>query len=246
MRADRLVAIALLLQAHGQLTAPALARRLEVSERTIRRDLDALLNSGLPLYSLRGRGGGWALADGYKVDLSALTAEEAQALFLVAGPELVTGLGIEHGVTSALRKLLAALPEATRQQARIARRTIHVDPTRWGQQAEQAPPALVPLHAAVLAGLQVDLTYAKPGQEATVRRVHPYGLVSKTGVWYLFAGTAEGLRTFRASRVTDAVTTTEPIDRPQNFDLVRAWEKTNQDMPSWPNEIRRSRTRRRI
>lgn len=224
MRAERLVAIALLLQAHGQLTAPDLARRLEVSERTIRRDLDALLLSGLPLYAQRGRGGGWALLDGHAINLSALTAEEAQALFLVTGPELLAGLGLEAGLTSALRKLLAALPASTREQAGLTRRAIHIDPTRWGQPAPPAPPVLARLRAAVVAGVQLDLSYAKPGEDAVVRRVHPYGLVSKGGAWYLVAGSDAGLRTFRVSRIVDAAATTEPVERPAGFDLVRAWE----------------------
>ncbi|MFC7623362.1 helix-turn-helix transcriptional regulator [Microlunatus sp. GCM10028923] len=227
MRAERLVAIALLLQAHGQLTAPDLARRLEVSERTIRRDLDALLLSGLPLYSQQGRGGGWALLDGHAINLSTLTAEEAQALFLVTGPELLAGLGLEAGLTSALRKLQAALPASTREQAGITRRAIHIDPTRWGQSALATSPALARLRAAVVAGVQVDLSYAKPGEDAVTRRIHPYGLVSKGGTWYLVAGTDAGLRTFRVSRVVDAAATTDPVERPDGFDLVRAWEDVN-------------------
>ncbi len=237
MRADRLVAIVLLLQAHGQLTAPALARRLEVSERTIRRDLDALLLSGLPLYSLRGRGGGWALTDGYEVNLSGLTADEAQALFLATGPDVLTGLGIEQGLSSALRKLLAALPKETRSHATKAHRAVHVDPIRWGQLAEEAPRMLAGLRIAVVAGLQVDLTYAKPGREASVRRVHPYGLISKTGVWYLLAGTDAGPRTFRVSRVVDVGATAEPVERPDDFDLARAWDEVNHELPHWPDQI---------
>jgi predicted DNA-binding transcriptional regulator YafY len=237
MRADRLVAIALLLQAHGQLTAPDLARRLEVSERTIRRDLDALLASGLPVYSQRGRRGGWALTEGYKVNLSALTDEEAQALFLVAGPGLVAGFGVEQGLTSAVRKLLAALPESTRMQAHQANRAVYIDPTWWGQDGDRPPKALAPLRAAVIAGLQTDLTYAKPDQKATVRRVHPYGLVSKGGVWYLLAGTDAGPRTFRVSRVVDTAPTTDPIERPDDFDLARMWNEINRDMPNWTDQI---------
>ncbi len=204
MRAERLVTIALLLQANRRLTAPELARRLEVSERTIRRDLDVLLLSGLPLYSERGRGGGWALLDGPAINLSMLTAEEAQALFLVTGPELLAGLGLEEGVTSAVRKLLAAIPANSREQADRTRQAIHIDPTRWGRPAQPAPAALAPLRAAVIAGVQVDLTYAPPAAEATVLRVHPYGLVSKSGTWYLMAGAGTELRTFRVSRVVAA------------------------------------------
>lgn len=239
MRAERLVAIALLLQAHGQMTAFELAQRLDVSGRTIRRDLDAMLLSGLPLYSQRGRGGGWALLDGHAINLSALTAAEAQALFLVTGPELLAGLGLEDGVSSALRKLLAALPATTREQASLTRRAIHIDPTRWGQPTQPAPPALAPLRAAVVAGVQVDLTYAKPGEDAILRRVHPYGLVSKSGVWYLVAGTDSGLRTFRVSRVVDAAATTEAVERPDDFDLVRAWEDLNRrSVPCWRESVR--------
>ncbi|WP_433158988.1 helix-turn-helix transcriptional regulator [Kribbella sp. CA-247076] len=227
MRAERLVAIALLLQAHRKLTAPDLARRLDVSERTIRRDLEALLLSGLPLYSERGRGGGWALLDGPAINLSALTAQEAQALFLVTGPELLAGLGLEQGVTSAVRKLLAALPANTREQADRTRQAIHIDPTRWGRPAQPAPATLVPLRDAVIAGVQVDLAYAPPGVDATVQRVHPYGLVSKNGIWYLVAGADTGLRTFRVSWTIDAAATTKPVERPDDFDLVRAWEDVN-------------------
>ncbi|TCC26912.1 helix-turn-helix transcriptional regulator [Kribbella speibonae] len=238
MRAERLVTIALLLQAHRKLTAPELARRLDVSERTIRRDLDALLLSGLPLYSERGRGGGWALLDGPAINLSALTAQEAQALFLVTGPELLAGLGLEQGVTSAVRKLLAALPADTREQADRTRQAIHIDPTRWGGTAQPAPATLVPLRDAVIAGVQVDLTYAPPGVDATVHRVHPYGLVSKSGIWHLVAGADTGLRTFRVSRVVNAEATTKAVERPDDFDLVRAWEDVNRrHVPCWYNRV---------
>lgn len=238
MRAERMVAIVLLLQTHEQLTVSELARRLEVSERTVRRDLDALLNAGVPIYSQRGRGGGWALLNGHRINLTALTDEEAGALLLVAGPELLAGLGIERGVTSALRKLVAALPEATRARAAAVRRVIHVDPTRWGAEAEEAPPALADLRAAVVAGHQLDLSYAKPEHPASVRRVHPHGLVFKVGAWYLVAGTEAGIRTFRVSRVVDVVPTTEPIERAADFDLVQAWELLNRDMPNWPGQVR--------
>jgi predicted DNA-binding transcriptional regulator YafY len=238
MRAERLVAIALLLQAHRRLTAPELARRLEVSERTIRRDLDALLLSGLPLYSERGRGGGWALLDGPAINLTALTSEEAQALFLVTGPALLAGLGLEQGITSAVRKLLASLPASTREQADRSRQLIHIDPTRWGRAAQPASAALVPLRDAVIAGLRVDLSYDAPGATTTRHRVHPYGLVSKSGVWYLVAGAEPGLRTFRVSRVIDVVATTASVERPDGFDLVRAWEDvTRRTVPCWRSRV---------
>ena len=232
------MAIALLLQAHRRMTAPELARRLDVSERTIRRDLEALLLSGLPLYSERGRGGGWALLDGPAINLSALTAQEAQALFLVTGPELLAGLGLEQGITSAVRKLLAALPANTREQADRTRQAIHIDPTRWGRPAQPAPSTLMPLRDAVIAGVQVDLTYTPPGADAAVHRIHPYGLVSKSSVWYLVAGGAAGLRTFRVSWTTNADITTEPVERPDDFDLIRAWEDVNRrHVPCSSNQV---------
>lgn len=180
---------------------------------------DVLLLSGLPLYSERGRGGGWALLDGPAINLSALTTEEAQPLFLVTGPALLAGLGLEQRVTSAVRKLLAALPANTREQADRTRQAIHIDPTRWGRAAQPAPAALAPLRAAVIAGVHVDLTYAPPASAATVHHVHPYGLVSKGGSWYLVAGADAGLRTFRVSRVINTDATTEPVERPDGFDL---------------------------
>ena len=224
MRADRLVAILLLLQTHGQLTAADLAERLETSERTIRRDLDALSGAGVPVYSQRGRGGGWALLGGHRLNLSGLTAAEAEALFLVAGPERLAELGVEPGVRSALRKLLAALPAPLRAHATAAHSAVHVDPVRWGQRAEQQPRHLDTLREAVVAGVQVDLTYAKPRDVPTERRVHPFGLVSKGGTWYLIAGTAAGLRTFRVSRVRAAFRTGDPVERPEDFDLAETWE----------------------
>ncbi len=220
-----MVAIVLMLQARGQLTVPVIAEELEVSERTARRDLDALLCAGVPLYSQRGRGGGWALLDGHKLDLSGLTAPEAQALFLVAGPQALSGLGVEEGVRSALRKLLVALPQPVRDEAARATERVHVDPARWSGTQDAAPPAvLATLREAVLAGRQVDIDYQKAGTEqAATRRVHPYGLVSKAGVWYLMAGTEAGMRTFRLSRVRSAEMREEQVERPEGFDLEAAW-----------------------
>jgi predicted DNA-binding transcriptional regulator YafY len=231
MRADRLVAIVLLLQTHGQMTVSDLAERLECSERTIRRDLEGLSGAGVPVYPQRGRGGGWALLGGHRIDLSGLTADEAEALFLVAGPNALVGVGVEPGVKSALRKLLAALPAPFREQAEAANAAVLVDPVGWGRTNDQ-PPNLAELRKAVLAGLQVDITYTKPRQEPAVRRVHPYGLVSKGGTWYLLAGVEAGLRTFRVSRVQAAVVTEEPVERPDDFDLAEAWEKVQADFPA--------------
>ncbi len=229
MRADRLVAIVLLLQVHGQLTAGRLAEMLETSVRTVRRDLDALCTSGVPLYSQRGRGGGWALLGGHRLDLSGLTAEEARALFLVAGAEGSQPGGVEPAVRAALRKVLAALPEPLRAQAAAAGRATFVDPAGWGRRPGDDPPLLGRLQRAVVDREQLDLGYAKPGAASSRRRVHPYGLVAKGGVWYLLAGTDAGRRTFRVSRVTAAEPTGEPATVPEDLDLGGAWAAAVQD-----------------
>jgi predicted DNA-binding transcriptional regulator YafY len=225
------VAIVLLLQTHGQMTVGDLAERLEVAERTIRRDLEGLSGAGVPVYAQRGRGGGWALLGGHRIDLSGLTASEAQALFLVAGPNALVGVGVDPGVKSALRKLLAALPAPLREQAEAAGSAVLVDPVGWGRRSDQ-PTYLDALRNAVLAGVQVDISYAKPGQAAAPRRIHPYGLVSKGGTWYLLAGAEAGLRTFRVSRVQAVDTTAEPVQRPDDFDLAAAWEAVQADFPA--------------
>lgn len=222
MRADRLVAIVLLLQVHGQLTAGQLAEMLEASERTIRRDLDALCVAGVPLYAQRGRGGGWALLGGHRIDLSGLTADEARALFLMGA----SGGG---DLRAALRKVLAALPAPLRDVATAAERASHVDPAGWGRAAPEEPAALPALQRATVARLQVDLDYAKPGNPPGRRRVHPYGMVQKAGVWYLLAGTEDGRRTFRVSRVQRVTVTELPAEVPDGFELKAAWAEAERD-----------------
>lgn len=229
VRADRLVAIVVLLQAHGQLTAGQMAELLETSERTIRRDLDALSSAGVPVYPQRGRGGGWALVGGHRMDLTGFTVEEAQALFLVAGPRVDHEGAEVPGLRSALRKVFAALPEPLRTHAAAAGQATVVDPARWGGPAPADSPCLDDLRRAVLAKCQVDIDYAKPGQSPQRRRVHPYGLVAKSGVWYLLAGTDQGRRTFRASRVQGVAPTDEPVELPEGFDLGEEWMSAQRD-----------------
>ena len=228
MRADRLVAIVLLLQTHGQLTARQISEYLETSERTVRRDLDALLMAGIPLYSQRGRGGGWVLIGGHRLDLTGFTVEEARALFLFVGARQGAG-GAEVGLRSALRKIMVALPEPLREQAAAATRSTVIDPAGWGRDGGKEPPLLDPLREAVLAKVQVDLDYAKPGSGPGTRRVHPYGLVSKRGIWYLLAGTDSGRRTFRVSRVTAVAPVDEPAVVPDGFDLAAEWDDAEAD-----------------
>jgi predicted DNA-binding transcriptional regulator YafY len=221
VRADRLVAVLLLLQARKQVTAAEVAEELEVSERTARRDLEALSMAGVPVYSRQGRGGGWQLVGGARTDLSGLTAAEARALFLVAGTATST-----PEVKTALRKLVRALPEPFRTGAEAASTAVVLDPTAWGRPAPTRPPPehLEILQQAVIEGEQVVLGYVARDRAASTRTVHPLGLATKGVVWYLVAATEAGLRTFRVDRVTSVDPTGAPVERPDGFDLAAAWQ----------------------
>ncbi|MFD8936337.1 helix-turn-helix transcriptional regulator [Streptomyces sp. NPDC059578] len=223
MRTDRLVAVLLLLQRREQVTAAEVARELEVSERTARRDLDALAMAGVPLYSLQGRSGGWRLVGGARTDLSGLTASEARALFLVAGPASTA----TPTVKAALRKLVQALPEPFRLQAEAAASSLVTDPQRWGaSRIEQRPPRFLDaLQDAVIRGVQVRLGYVDGKGVETERTVHPLGIVAKGPSWYLVSHTEAGRRTFRIDRVSSADPTDDPVHRPEDFDLAESWHE---------------------
>jgi predicted DNA-binding transcriptional regulator YafY len=220
MRADRLVATLLLLQARKRVTAAEVARELEVSERTARRDLEALSASGIPVYAQPGRGGGWELLGGARTDLSGLTADEARTLFMVAGPAAAATPELK----GALRKLVRALPEPFRAPAETAAASVVIDPGAWGQTRQVKPPThLGALQAAVAAGVQVQLGYGDRTGNPSVRVVSPLGLAMKGTVWYLVGGTDAGLRTFRVGRVTSVEQTAEPAVRPPDFALEAEW-----------------------
>ena len=197
MRADRLVATLLVLQAKGRVTAAELADELEVSVEDARRDLEALAIAGIPVYSQPGKGGGWSLLGGARTDLSGLTAAEARTLFMIAGPSSTA----TPEAKAALRKLVQALPETFRADAEAAASAIVLDPAGWGGTATPDPHHLDVLQQAVIDGVQVRLAYADRTRSETERTVHPLGLVEKGSVWYLVADTDAGLRTFRVSRV---------------------------------------------
>ncbi|GAA4078414.1 helix-turn-helix transcriptional regulator [Nonomuraea soli] len=223
MRTDRLVAVLLLLQRRQHVTAAEVARELEVSERTARRDLDALAMAGVPVYSMQGRSGGWRLVGGARTDLSGLTASEARALFLVAGQASAA----TPAVKAALRKLVQALPEPFRVQAEAAASSLVVDPQRWGANRveRRPPPFLDELQDAVIRGVQVRLGYVDREGAGTERTVHPLGIVAKGPSWYLVAATDAGRRTFRIDRVSSAEPTGDPAHRPEDFDLAASWRE---------------------
>lgn len=221
MRADRLVAALLLLQARGRVTAGDLALELEVSVATARRDLEALSVAGIPVYPQPGRGGGWSLLGGARTDLSGLTRPEAEALFLLLGPVSE----VEPGAKAALRKLVRALPITFRANAQAAASAVVVDPARWGEHRPERSDLVETLQAAVVRRRRVRLTYHGRTRPPTQRLIDPLGLVDKDGIWYLVAGTDTGRRTFRIDRVTAAVMTEVPFERPADFDLSEAWDE---------------------
>ncbi|MEV0237356.1 WYL domain-containing protein [Nonomuraea sp. NPDC050786] len=226
MRADRLVAALLLMQARGRVTAAELAVELEVSVATARRDLEALSAAGIPVYPQAGRGGGWSLLGGARTDLSGLTANEAQALFLLAGP----AASAAPEVKSALRKLLRALPQTFRADAEAAADAVVVDPAPWGEGDRERPELVEVLQSATVRRRKVRLVYEGRSREQTHRLVDPWGLVDKDDVWYLVAGTEAGQRTFRVDRIVGAAVTDLTFERPEGFELSQAWGKVVDEM----------------
>ena len=221
MRADRLVATLLVLQARGRVTAAALATELEVSVATARRDLEALSAAGVPVYPQAGRGGGWSLVGGARTDLSGLSAAEARALFLLVGPAAT----VSGEARTALRKLLHALPRTFRDEAEAAAGATLVDPVRWGESERRRPALVDALQTAVVRRLAVRLTYTARDGERTQRLVEPWGVVAKDEVWYLLAGTERGRRTFRVDRIAAAETTDVVAGRPDDVSLAETWRE---------------------
>ncbi|WP_431910324.1 helix-turn-helix transcriptional regulator [Nonomuraea jabiensis] len=226
MRADRLVAVLLLMQSRGRVTAAELATELEVSVATARRDLEALSAAGVPVYPQAGRGGGWSLLGGARTDLSGLTANEAEALFLLAGPAAAA----TPEVKSALRKLVRALPQTFRDDAEAAADAVVIDPTGWGERDPDRPELVRVLQGATVRRRKVRLGYEGRSGERTHRLVDPWGLVDKDDVWYLIAGTEAGQRTFRVDRIAEAEVTELTFERPEGFVLSEAWGKVVDDM----------------
>jgi predicted DNA-binding transcriptional regulator YafY len=226
MRASRLVSLLLLLQVHGRLPAAELAARLEVSVRTVYRDLDALGEAGVPVFAQPGAGGGCGLLEGCRTRLTGLTAGEAEALFLAGVPGPAGDLGLGTALAAAQLKLLAALPEPLRARAGGARDRFHMDAPRWFDRAEEADPGhLVTIAGALWDDRLVELAYRRHRGPLAPRVVEPLGLVLKAGVWYLvarLAGRGEP-HVYRLSRVVAAARLEAAFTRPADFDLAAFW-----------------------
>lgn len=226
MRADRLLSVLLLLQVHRRMTARELASRLEVSERTIHRDMDALSAAGFPVFAERGIGGGWMLVEGYRTNLTGLNKDEIQALFLTKPLRVLADLGLEKASNAALTKLSAALPSAYRDSAEYARQRIFVDAAGW-HRSEESIEFLPALQEAIWKERKLKFSYLRGGGCDPVERlVDPLGLVAKGSVWYLVAGIEGQIRSYRVSRVFGAVMTDQPCTRPRGFDLASYWEQS--------------------
>ncbi|MFD7714065.1 helix-turn-helix transcriptional regulator [Streptomyces sp. NPDC059785] len=223
MRASRLVTLLLLLQNRGRMTAQQLAGELEVSVRTVYRDVEALAAAGIPLYGAAGHAGGYRLVDGYRTRLTGLTANEAQAAFLAALPGTAAELGLGEALATAQLKLRAALPAGLREHAGRVQERFLLDAPGWYGDADRTP-HLAAVATAVWARRAVVLRYRRwRAPEEIERRVEPYGLVLKAGRWYLVAAGASGIRTYRVDKITGLDCLDEEFTLPDGFALSAYW-----------------------
>jgi predicted DNA-binding transcriptional regulator YafY len=238
MRSDRLLSILLLQQTRGQLPASELAERLEVSVRTVMRDVEALSTAGVPVYTVRGPHGGIALLPGYRTDVTGLTAEESRALFVLLSGRAHADLGLGQAIGSALRKLMAALPAPYRLDADLASRRILIDPARWREPSVRPAADLSTLQQAVFTDRRLRLRY-RHSEDGRVRSytLDPYGLVNKAGVWYLVADHRGEPKLFRADRVHGATVLDEPVQRRAGLELAEVWDSLRRRIDDIPTPV---------
>ena len=232
MRADRLLSTLLLLQAHGRLSGRELADRLEVSARTVHRDMEALSAAGVPVFALRGSRGGWRLNEDWSTQVPALDESELRAL-LVAQPRVIGDTRMAAAAERAMSKLMAALPVPMRARAVLMRQRLYVDTTAWRGSTENVSQLPI-VQDAVSRDRKLKMRYRKEGREVVDRVVDPLGLVAKGSTWYMVAFTPKGLRTFRVSRIEKATLLDQPVRRPADFDLAGFWKNsTEQFQQGW-------------
>jgi predicted DNA-binding transcriptional regulator YafY len=226
MRADRLLSLMLLLRSRGRMSAAALAVELEVSTRTVLRDIEALSGAGIPVYAERGRAGGFALLPGFTTDLTGLTPDEALALLTAGSRTNAESLGMAPALASGMRKVLAAMPDARRATATRAAERVTVRRGGFLRDPEPDPGPLGAVRDAVFGGRRLRIRYAARNEPTTGswRTVDPLGLVNAAGSWYLLATRDGADRTYRVSRIREAVELDEPAARPDDIDLDQLWE----------------------
>lgn len=222
MRADRLLHLLALLQRHRRLTAADIARRLEVSERTVLRDMEALSAAGVPVYTERGRGGGCVLVEGFSTDATGLTGGEAQALFSWAGGVSAADLGLGRELSGALAKVATTVPEASVTSGEALGAVVLADRRRWFDEAE-AVPTLPTLREAATDGVRVRLDHRSRNGTVVTRTVDPYGLVDQSGRWYLVAAHRGRLRTYRVSRIVAVTVLDVAARRADDRPLREIW-----------------------
>jgi predicted DNA-binding transcriptional regulator YafY len=249
MRADRLLSIMLILQAQGKTTTLALSEKLEVSRRTILRDIDALSIAGVPVHAEAGHGGGVYLDENYRVTLTGLKEAEVRALFVSTQPGPLQDVGLGRAAEDTLLKLFAALPSLHRQAVERMQQRILLDPASWWPPGETLP-HLETLRAAVFDDCCVQVRYERGDGQVIERILEPYSLVAKASVWYLIARRGGELRTYRASRFIAVETMNERFERDVTFDLAKYWHTHINEfianMPSFAFTLRLDATRLRL
>jgi predicted DNA-binding transcriptional regulator YafY len=221
MRASRLLSILILLQVRGRVSAETLARELEVSVRTVYRDVDQLGAAGVPVYAERGRHGGFALLGGFRTNLTGLTAHEADAVTLIGAAQAAADLGLGEDAESARLKILASLPAGKGSVANRVAARFHLDPAPW--YSRPTPPAtLRKLASALWSDREVRIAY-RSWKAVVGRTVAPLGLVMKAGAWYCVGAVGDAIRTYRVSSIQSLEITDTPVRRPRGFDLARYW-----------------------
>jgi predicted DNA-binding transcriptional regulator YafY len=225
MRAPRLVRLLLLLQSRGRLTAAQLAAELEVSERTVYRDLADLGGAGVPVVGERGAGGGYHLLDGYRTNLTGLTPDEAEALLLTGAAAPLAAVGLGAHLAAARLKLLAAVPTPLREIAVRAEQRFHLDPSGWAHAMAADEGRLAEVAAAVWHDRRLRIVHRASDGRVSERTLDPLGLVHKTGNWYLVAARAGEPRVYRVDRIHSARPLAEPAARPAGFDLAAFWAR---------------------
>jgi len=233
MRSDRLLSLLLILQARGRVTAPDVARELEISVRTVYRDVEALSAAGVPVWTEQGRHGGIALMPGYRTDMTGLTAAESRALVALTGRAVPDDLGMGSALASAVHKLVAAVPASHRAAAEQARDRVLVDHEGWyrAPAASAALSAVMPVvQDAVWSDRRLRLRYRHGDGEVHRYLLDPYGLVVKAGAWYLVAAHRGTARLWRLDRVQEAALQVEPARRPAGLDLAAEWDRLRADV----------------
>jgi predicted DNA-binding transcriptional regulator YafY len=228
MRAERLVALLFTLQSRRSATIAELAAALEVSERTMHRDIAALQATGVPVWTETGRNGGVRLMDGWRTRLDGLTSREAVAIFAMGAPRALAELGLGTAVTAAHAKVSATLPAPLREQAQHVAQRFHLDAPGWFRKEDETE-HLAEVARAVWEQRQTRITYGRGGRggRSVERVLDPLGLVLKAGVWYLVARTDGSVRTYRVSRITEVEELDEKFERPADFDLAGWWQTSS-------------------